>query len=169
MTTQPASRTLGRLTSAANRLAAAAPGSPFRRALAMLTQRPRRHCRARLRARHPSMGDPNSPPLEQLVELPLPFALFLRRHQHRDDLLLRQHLDDAGRVRLHVLARRQPPELGKELLAFPAEHEVGGKPRRVRMRRLGVHADLAKNSVTGSSAHTSIEPPASLTFIDRFT
>src|SRR5262249_39758758 len=131
MTTQPASRTLGRLTSAANRPAAAAPGSPFRRALAMLTERPRRHCRARrrtscirqswhlrlrdTRARHPSVGDPISPPPEQLVELALPFALFLRRHQHRDNLLLRQHVDDAGRVRLHVLARRQPPELGEEL------------------------------------------------------
>src|SRR6516165_778750 len=91
MTTQPASRILGRLTSAANRPAAAAPGSPFRRALAMLTQRPRRHCRARrrtscirqapqsppadARAAHPSVGDASSPPLEQLVELALPFAL----------------------------------------------------------------------------------------------
>src|SRR5262252_7353055 len=131
MTTQPTSKTLGPFRSAANRPAAPAPGSPSRRALAMLTQRPRRR-RSEL------------PPLEQLVELALPSALFLGRHQHRDDLLLRQHLDDAWRIRLHVVARWQTSELGEELLALPAEHEVGGKPRRARMWRLGVDADLAE-------------------------
>src|SRR5262249_23342580 len=176
MTTQPTSKTLGTFRSAANRPTAAAPGSPSRRTLAMLTRRPpsslpglisqvldtragspasaqsiktpklfeEHGCAGQACARRPTVGDPSSPTLEQLVELPLPSALFLRRHQHRNDFLLRQHPNDARRIRLPVLARRQPPELGEELLALPAEHEVGGKPRRVRMRRLGVHADLTE-------------------------
>src|SRR5215831_16490649 len=93
MTTQPASRMLGRLTSAANRPAAARPAA-------------RLDVRWRCSLSVPVVGEPSSPPPEQLVELPLPSALFLRRHQHRDDLPLRQHFDDAWRIRLHVLARR---------------------------------------------------------------
>src|SRR5438128_11146525 len=66
------------------------------------------------------LSESSSPPLEQLIELALPFAVFIGTHQHRDDLLLRQPLDDAGWIRRHVRARRQPAEPGEKLLALLA-------------------------------------------------
>src|SRR5262245_64057018 len=84
----------------------------------------------------------DSSPLEQLIEKPLPFALLVGAHQHGDDFLLRQYGDDARRVRLHVLPRRQSSKLGEELLAFAAEHEIGGEASRARMRRPRIHTDL---------------------------
>src|SRR3954463_976416 len=125
---------LGRVARRTARLTAAPAGCRSRPSLATLTRRPfaRAACPA------------PSPPLEQLVELPLPLALFIGAHQDGDDFLLRQHLDDARRVRRHILARGQSSELGEELLAFLAEHEIGGETGGVRMRRLGIHADLAE-------------------------
>src|SRR5262249_34092874 len=114
-------------------------------------------------------GRPSSPPPEQLVELALPLALFLRRHQHRDDLLLCQHVDDAGwfdctslRVGSRPTWARNcwPSRLSRKLAASRAAFGCGA---------LAFPPTWPKNSVTGSSAHTSIDPPASLTFIDRFT
>src|SRR3981189_3778963 len=87
---------------------------------------------------------PSSPPPKQLVELALPFAVFVGGHQHRYHLLLRQQIDDAGRVRRHVLARRQPSELGEELLAFLAEHEVGGEAGGGWVGGVRGHAPLAE-------------------------
>src|SRR6476660_7644735 len=82
--------------------------------------------------------------LEQLREAPLPATLLLRSQQRRDHLLLAQQLDRSGRVVLHVAAGRQTAELGQELLAFLAEHEIGRQLGSVRVWRLGVDRDLPK-------------------------
>src|SRR5262245_19423441 len=100
------------LARAANRPATATPRRSSRRPLAVLKQRapiplprsPRRESGKEKR---------NSPSLEQLIEKPLPFALLVGAHQHGDDFLLRQYRDDARRVRLHVLPRRQSSKLGE--------------------------------------------------------
>src|SRR5215831_9520417 len=90
------------------------------------------------------MGGRMSASPEESVEGALPLLLLVRAEQHRDHLPALELLHDAGRVARHVGARGQPAELHEERLAFLAEHEVGGKPRRIGMRRLRADADLAE-------------------------
>src|SRR5262249_58668675 len=116
---------------AANRPARATPRRSSRRPLAVLKQR----APIPLPRRESGKEKKNSPSLEQLIEKPLPFALLVGAHQHGDDFLLRQHGDDARRVRLHVLPRRQSSKFGEELLAFAAEHEIAREASRALMRR----------------------------------
>src|SRR5262249_56282477 len=89
----------------------------------------------------------NSPSLEQLIEKPLPFALLVGAHQHGDDFLLRQYRDDARRVRLHVLPRRQSSKLGEKCLAFAAEHKIGGEAGTPPVRCPRIHTDPSAKQV----------------------
>src|SRR5262249_32881622 len=75
---------------------------------------------------------------------PLPAPLLLRRQQRRDYFFLAQQLDRSGRVVLHVASGRQAAELGQELLAFLAEHEIGGQLGGVGAGRLGVDRHLSE-------------------------
>src|SRR4051812_3126008 len=80
-------------------------------------------------------------PEERVEGLSQP-RFFRRIEQRGDHLLLRDPLDDAGRIGRHVAARRQPPEFGVENLAFLTKHEVRRQPRRVRVPGLGIDGDL---------------------------
>src|SRR5262249_19051442 len=81
---------------------------------------------------------------KQPVEGALPLLLLGWIEQDGDHLLGLERIHDAGRRAVHVGAGGQPAELGEERLAFLAEHEVGGEPRRIGMRRLRADADLAE-------------------------
>src|ERR1700732_40848 len=84
-------------------------------------------------------------PLEQLVESPLPLALLIGPHQNGDHLLVRESLDDPGRIRGHILAGGKASEPGQKFLALLTEHEVGGEARGIGMWCLHIHADLSEN------------------------
>ena len=73
------------------------------------------------------------------------------------------------RVRRHIVARRQAAELGDELLALLADHEVGRQARRVRVRRLRVHADLAEHQRDRIDRPDIDRAAGELHVIDRLT
>src|SRR5215471_7576236 len=112
MTTQPTSKTLGPCRSAANRPAAPAPGSPSRRALAMLNQRP-------------VVGDPSYRPLNSWSNW--------RCHRRSSSGAI------STVITFFCVSISMMPG-GFDCTSL----RVGGKPRRVRMRCLGVHTDLAE-------------------------
>ena len=94
--------------------------------------------------------------LNSSCEPALPDLLLLRRQQHRDDLLLAQHLDGAGRIVRHVAARRQPAELGEELLASWLIMKFAASRAAFGFGAIALTPTWPNISATGSSAQTSI-------------
>src|SRR5262249_34900327 len=82
--------------------------------------------------------DSRSPRPEDFRKHRVPLLLIVGREHRRQHLLLVQHLHDARRIGIDIEARRQPAELGEELLRLLAQHEVACEQRGLGMRRLRV-------------------------------